>query len=297
MKMLDKDNIIFGFEDGLIQIYSISNRAFTCNATFTEFTDSPALNGVSVINSLQFAVSYCGSFVYIRNNSCQILRKSQISASNYGIALSIEAISNSTLAVGTRDGFLLVLNASNMTVINAMHNINPMCSLVLYDNQLLIGDSFGSILLWNSTSYTNTLLSMVVLEGNNPIKSIVVYQTNRMAVASGIKIYIVSLDWQNTLFNVAMTLIGHTDTINCVALISGMLYSGSSDGTVRAWNATSGNLIGNMSIGGAVYSLISKTGNLKTLMKALNLTRIIFHSCIYFLEVTDQPSYQGKFTF
>jgi WD40 repeat protein len=253
--MLDSQNIVLGFQDGKISIYSLTTDTLKCTASTQCTLVLPFLRGFDVINETLIVAAYCGRAIYLWDNNCQqVASTTSPFLSNSNI---VQVITPNLVAFGTLEGAVLLYDAVNNFA--SMGEISTgslvfINSLALNGQQLMAGASNGKIYFMNYLTMTTT--SSVVVVDNAPVVSIAVFNTTFMgAVCQWMNfIYIVRMDSSGG--SVVQTWAGHTSNINSLAYEWGVLLSGSSDTTVKVWDSNNGNLKRTINYGTDVYSLM-----------------------------------------
>jgi WD40 repeat protein len=152
------------------------------------------------------------------------------------IPCSVKFLSSAVLATGAAYGHIRLANLSNnlATIQPSMygHSGQQVNALAFDGTQLISGGSDGSVYFWDYLT-SQQLGSISSLPGS--IISMAIFMSTKLVVGSGQNIYIVDLMSRKVMF----TLKGHSQQVNFIDCSVDMLFSASSDYTVRLWNLTS----------------------------------------------------------
>jgi WD40 repeat protein len=257
MAMLDTNNAVFAYDDGLISVFSLATQTFTCStATSPCTTTAPYFRGLSALNSTTFIAGYCDNSVVLWSSQCTKQASNILSSSSYGQISSNLLINSTFLVVGTKKGYALAVNPSaNLVLVSASMSIGS--SVVVQSlafstvNTMLVGGcSNGNIKFWNYTSYTSK--NYVLLTSGQSVQAMVVMNDYYVMCAAGSSIYAVVLSTQA----VAYTMTGHTNSVNCLTVVSNQLLSGANDSTVKIWAMSSSSPVSSATFSSYVYSLL-----------------------------------------
>jgi WD40 repeat protein len=209
---------------------------------------------MDVWNSTMFVTAHSSKQVIVWNSACQQLIS--VYASVYTRAAKF--VSTDTVAIGTDSGRILLLNplnglaAWNSTMLG--HSGQEVMAMEFDGITLMSGGKDGCVFFW--TYQQSVQLGFVTLLSNGWILSMRLYASNQLLVGSGQNIYMVNVSSRTVMYS----LTGHTAQVNSLDFNMNLLFSASTDYTVRVWNLTASN--GNQSLASknfntGVFSVLS----------------------------------------